>query len=107
MASIFSALFGTKNNTELVDAVKNGALLVDVRTPAEFSAGSVKGAINIPMERIQNQMKKFRGKKAVVLFCRSGARSGYAKGILERNGIENVFNGGSVGNMNQILIKNV
>ncbi len=107
MASIFSALFGTKNNTELVDAVKNGALLVDVRTPAEFSAGSVKGAINIPMERIQNQMKKFRGKKGVVLFCRSGARSGYAKGILERNGIENVFNGGSVGNMNQILRKNV
>jgi len=107
MASIFSALFGTKNNTELVDAVKNGALLVDVRTPAEFSAGSVKGAINIPMERIQNQMKKFKGKKSVVLFCRSGARSGYAKGILERNGIENVFNGGSVGNMNQILRKNV
>jgi len=107
MASIFSALFGTKNNTELVESVKNGALLVDVRTPAEFSAGSVKGAINIPMEKIQTQMKKFKGKKGVVLFCRSGARSGYAKGILERNGIENVFNGGSVGNMNQIVTKSL
>lgn len=106
MASIFSALFGTKNNTELTEAVKNGAYIVDVRTPAEFSAGSVKGAVNIPMDKLQNQMKKFKGKKNIVLFCQSGARSGYAKNILKKNGIENVFNGGSVGKMHRIVSEN-
>lgn len=103
MASIFSALFGSKNNTELIEAVKNGAYIVDVRTPAEFSGGSVKGSVNIPMDKLQSQMKKFKGKKNIVLFCRSGARSGYAKGILEKNGFQNVFNGRSVGNMNRII----
>lgn len=94
--SILSVLFGKKENTELVEALQNNAFLVDVRTPAEFSAGSVDGAINIPLSQVKLQLKKFKGKKNIVVFCRSGARSAQAKQILEQNRIESVINGRSV-----------
>lgn len=100
---LLSFLFGKKDNSALMEAINNGAYLVDVRTPAEFSGGSVKGAVNIPLSNLQSQMKKFKGKKNIVVFCRSGARSGQAKRILEQRGFENVINGGSVGNVERLL----
>lgn len=93
-------LFGG-NNGQLAETIKNGAFLVDVRTPAEFASGSVRGAVNIPLDSIQSQLAKFRDKKSIVVFCRSGARSGQAKSILERNGIQNVVNGGTWQQVNQ------
>lgn len=93
-------LFGG-NNGQLTETIKSGAFLVDVRTPAEFASGSVRGAVNIPLDSIQSQLAKFRDKKSIVVFCRSGARSGQAKSILERNGIQNVVNGGTWQQVNQ------
>lgn len=99
----FSALFGNTDNSQLTEAVKNGAFLVDVRTPAEFSAGSVKGAVNIPLDKVSSQLPKFKDKKRIVVFCRSGNRSGQAKSILEQNGFQNVINGGTWQNVNQAV----
>jgi len=98
-----SALFGKKGNNQLTEAIRNGAFLVDVRTPAEFSSGSVKNAVNIPLNEVENQLSKFKNKKSIVVFCRSGGRSCQAKGILERNGFQNVINGGTWQNVNQIV----
>lgn len=92
---ILSALFGNKDNVQLSAAIKEGAFLVDVRTPGEFSAGSVKGAVNIPLDTVANQLPKFKGKKNIIVFCRSGNRSSQAKSILEQNGFKNVINGGT------------
>lgn len=92
---IFSSLFGTGGGSKVAEAIKEGAFLVDVRTPGEFSMGSVKGAINIPVDTIPAHLAKFKGKKNIVVFCRSGARSGQAKSILEQNGFQNVINGGT------------
>jgi len=97
----FSALFGTTDNSQLTEAIKYGAFLVDVRTPAEFSAGSVKGAVNIPLDKVPSQLSKFKGKKSIIVFCRSGSRSGQAKRILENNGLQNVINGGTWQDVNQ------
>lgn len=99
----FSALFGNTDNSQLTEAVKYGAFLVDVRTPAEFSAGSVKGAVNIPLDKVSSQLPKFKDKKRIVVFCRSGNRSGQAKNILEQNGFQNVINGGTWQNVNQVI----
>ena len=99
----FSALFGKTDNSNLKEAVKNGAFLVDVRTPAEFSVGSVKGAINIPLDKVPSQLSKFKNKKSIVVFCRSGSRSGQAKSILENNGFQNVINGGTWQNVNNVV----
>ena len=99
----FSAMFGTTDNTKLSEAIKEGALLVDVRSAGEFASGSVKGAVNIPLDRVASQLAKFKGKKNIVVFCRSGNRSGQAKSILEQNGIQNVINGGTYQNVSQCV----
>jgi phage shock protein E len=99
----FSSLFGTSDNIELTEAIKKGAFLVDVRSPGEFSSGSVKGAVNIPLDNIQQQMAKFKGKQNIVVFCRSGNRSSMAKNILVQNGYHNVVDGGTWQNVNKVL----
>lgn len=91
------------SNEKLAEIVNSGAFLVDVRTPGEYKGGSVKGAVNIPLDRISKELAKFKGKKNIVVFCRSGNRSGQAKMILERNGVENVFNGVTVSKVASLL----
>ncbi len=100
---LFSFLFGKKDNVELKEAIVNKAFVADVRSLGEFSSGSIKGATNIPLDQINTNISKFKGKKQVVVFCRSGMRSGQAKSILECNGIENVINGGGINNMYNVL----
>ena len=74
---------------------ENGVQLIDVRTPAEFSAGNAKGSKNVPLDTIGNKVKKIEQlNKPVVLCCRSGMRSGQATAILKRHGIKEVYNGG-------------
>ena len=99
----FSALFGKKDNSELLNAIVAGAMLVDVRTASEFATGSVKGAINIPLDQIQRQLSKFKGKENIVLFCRSGNRSNQAKKILMQNNFQNVIDGGTWKNVNAVV----
>jgi len=103
---LFTALFGKTDNTELTEAIKKGAFLVDVRSPAEFSAGSVKNAANIPLDKLSNQLSKFKNKKSIVVFCRSGGRSSHAKDVLEQNGFRNVINGGTWRNVSQLVNHN-
>ncbi|SCY96478.1 rhodanese-like domain-containing protein [Flavobacterium caeni] len=103
---ILNALFGGNNSNEkLVSIVKEGAFLVDVRSPGEFAGGNVKGSVNIPLDQLQNQLSKFKDKKNIIVFCRSGNRSSQAKSILERNGFNNVTNGGTWQNINTIVTK--
>ena len=103
MFSILKNLFGQKDNSQLKESIKNGAILVDVRTPGEFSSGSVKSAINIPLNQLSSQISKLKNKKEIIVFCKSGGRSAQAKVILEQNGFNNVINGGSYSNVNDVL----
>lgn len=81
-----------------------GARVIDVRSPAEFKAGHVKGSRNIPLDRIGEEAARLNKEEAVVLCCASGARSGMAKGILKNKGIE-VYNGGSWRSVDNYLNK--
>lgn len=93
---IFGNIFGgNSNNGNLATLVNEGAFLVDVRSPAEFAEGNVKGSVNIPLDQVQNQLAKFNEKNNIIVFCRSGNRSSQAKSILEQNGFKNVTNGGT------------
>lgn len=93
--SFLNFLFGGGDSTDLKPLIEEGAFLVDVRTPGEFAGGNVKGSVNIPLDSLQNQLAKFKNKKHIIVFCRSGSRSGMAKNILEQNGFKNVVNGGT------------
>jgi phage shock protein E len=103
MMNLLKNMFGNSNTENLGTIIQEGAFLVDVRTPQEFAESKVNGSVNIPLDRVASHIDKFKGKKNIVVFCRSGNRSGQAKSILEKNGITHVFNGGSVGNVKQYV----
>ena len=103
MLGIFKLFFASDSDSGLSEKINGKTFLVDVRSPQEFASGSVKGAVNIPLDRVQSELSKFRDKENIVVFCRTGNRSGQAKTILEKNGITNVINGGSWQNVNQFV----
>jgi rhodanese-related sulfurtransferase len=103
MFNFLKKLLGQEDNEQIIAAIKSGAILVDVRTPGEFSSGSVKGAVNVPLDKVSNKLGVFKGKKSVIVFCRSGNRSGQAKNILKQNGIQNVINGGTWMDLNKLV----
>ncbi len=90
---IFSWLTGSKKDN-FVEAYKEGAVVIDVRTKAEFKEGSFGKAKNIPLNKIEKNIGKIKAyNKPVIVICRSGARAGSAKSILEKEGVT-CFNGG-------------
>ena len=90
---MLGSLFG-KN--KIKEALKKGAVIVDVRTPHEYDHGRVPGSINIPVDRISVNVERIRSmKKPVIVCCESGARSSTAKNMLKSAGIQEVYNGGS------------
>ena len=79
-------------------------LIVDVRTPQEYQASNIEGSINIEWQNISDVSNLVKTKKdKIILYCRSGNRSGKALKILEENGYTNVINAGSVSNASKIL----
>ena len=73
--------------------VSEGAALVDVRSAEEFSGGHIPGAINIPVQEMAVRCKEIGPPtRAVVLYCRSGARSTMAAQILKQAGYAQVLN---------------
>jgi rhodanese-related sulfurtransferase len=72
--------------------VAEGAKLVDVRTTAEFSDQHLPGAVNIPVQSLSSRMKELEPKtQSLVLYCRSGHRSGIAYEQLKNSGFTNVY----------------
>ena len=77
--------------------MKRGAMVIDVRTPAEFNSGHLSQAFNMPMDEIegmlQNQVKD--KSRVILVHCKTGLRSKKAKSLLNRRGYTNVFDLGS------------
>ncbi len=85
--------FGNKENT-IKEFLEKGAVVIDVRTPSEFSEGHVKGSINIPLNVIQARFFEIKEmKKSVIAVCLSGGRSCQATSFLKQQGLD-VINGG-------------
>lgn len=77
--------------------IPDGALIVDVRSAAEYQGGHFPGALNIPVDEIGARTAELGDKgKPIVVYCRSGRRSGIAKRQLEKAGFTNVVNSGSL-----------
>lgn len=82
--------------------VEQGALLLDVRTPDEFAEGHIEGAVNIPHDQVADEIERIGEltggdkSKAIVVYCRSGRRSGMAKQTLAEHGYGRVSNLGGM-----------
>lgn len=91
----FKKLFSAAPAADYKALVQNGALVLDVRTEAEFRQGHIKGALNIPVQQLPGNPPKHSRQKAVITCCASGMRSASAKAILKSQGFTEVYNGGS------------
>ena len=104
--SFLSNLFGGSQFSpiqEIQDHLKAGAIILDVRTEQEFASGSVSGALNIPVQVIEQFINDIRKhEKPVVVFCRSGARASTAMSILNQAGLTTV-NAGGLADMRQLV----
>lgn len=90
--SFLKKLFGG-SSPDLKELVNNGAQIIDVRTPAEFQGGHIKGSVNIPLQVLEKNLNKINKDRPVITCCASGMRSGSAKSILSSKGYA-VYNGG-------------
>lgn len=78
---------GDVSGPEARQLVHAGARLVDVRTPGEFAAGHIAGAVNIPLQQLDSRLAELQPRDvAVVVYCRSGHRSGNAARLLKSAG---------------------
>jgi phage shock protein E len=87
------------------ELIKNpSTVVVDVRNAWEYEMEHIPGAKNIPLEEIPYKVEEFKSfKNPVVLYCRSGNRSGMAVSILKQNGVPDVYNGGGLGDIQFLL----
>lgn len=94
MINTIKQIFGFGPKVDYAELMKQGATIVDVRTQGEFSGGHIKGSVNIPLQKLQNNLSKIKKDKPVITCCASGLRSASAKSILKSNGFAEVHNGG-------------
>lgn len=85
---------------EVKQEMSTGPIVVDVRTPDEFSYGAYPNAVNIPLDELGHRIDELGEKdRKIVLYCASGARSAYALRFLQANGYTNSENGGGLAKM--------
>lgn len=69
-----------------------GALIIDVREPNEYNQVRARGAVLLPMGRLNNRVKDLPRDRELLLMCRTGGRSQNATQFLQAQGFENVSN---------------
>jgi phage shock protein E len=82
--------------TDYAQLLSEGAIILDVRSQGEFVSGHIEGSVNIPVNKLSENLNRLKSKnKPIITCCASGVRSASAKGILESKGYTRVVNGGS------------
>ncbi len=97
---LYRSLSQRKAPASLVQAkLAAGALVLDVRTPGEFSSGSYPKARNIPLDSLASRLGDLPKDRAIVVYCASGARSAQAAKLLKKAGFAEVVNAGGLDSM--------
>ena len=89
----------------IIKAIKEKkATVIDVRSQMEFDMEHFPGALNIPLETVGDEAAKIAAMpKPIVVYCRSGNRSGMASSVLGQHGVTEVYNGGGIFDMLNII----
>ena len=94
MLDTLKQLFGFGPKVDYAQLVKEGAIILDVRSKGEYQGGHIKGSINISVDSLNSNLNKLKKDKPIITCCASGMRSASAKSILKSNGFKEVYNGG-------------
>jgi len=104
MINTLKKIFGFGPSVNYAELVKEGAIILDVRSKGEFAGGHIKGAINISVDTLKSNLEKLKNKNnPIITCCASGMRSASAKSILKANGYTKVYNGGGWSSLNNKL----
>ncbi|WP_112479569.1 rhodanese-like domain-containing protein [Vibrio variabilis] len=79
--------------------IEQGAMVIDVRTPEEFNAGHLDQAVNYPLSELDKHIAALDKSQPIVLYCRSGNRSGQALAYMESKGFTALHNAGGLNEM--------
>lgn len=94
MLNTIKNLLGFGPKVDYAQLLKDGAIILDVRSKGEYQSGHIKGSINISVDSLSNNLSKLKKDKPIITCCASGMRSASAKSILKSNGFTEVHNGG-------------
>ncbi len=95
MYKALKQLFGIGPGVDYSQLIRDGAIVLDVRTPAEFDRAHLEGAINIPIEKLRDNMHRLANKHhPIIACCFDGSKSWYAKNLLDANGYRHVYDSG-------------
>ena len=95
MIAALKELLGMGPKVDYAQLVKEGAIVLDVRSKGEYAGGHIKDSINISVDTLSNNLSNLKDKNTpIITCCASGMRSASAKGILKSNGYTQVYNGG-------------
>jgi rhodanese-related sulfurtransferase len=96
MIAFIKKILGIGPAVNYAELMKNGAVILDVRSKGEYAGGHIKGSMNIPVDQLSGNLSKLKDKNnPIITCCASGMRSASAKSILKSNGYTEVHNGGS------------
>lgn len=102
MIDLIKKMLGIGPAIDYSELVKQGAVILDVRTKGEYKGGHIKGSINISVDELRNNLHRIPDKqKTIITCCASGMRSGSAKRLLTSTGYSTVYNGGSWASLQQ------
>lgn len=105
MISLIKKVLGFKQ-PDFNEILKNGALVIDVRTVSEFAQGHAKGSTNIPLNELGSHLKTIKHSgKQVITCCKSGGRASMANGLLKGAGIK-AYNAGAWQNIKKVIEHN-
>ncbi len=85
---------GVAPAVDYAELLKAGAVIIDVRTKAEFASGHIRGATNIPLQELAANLHRLPRESPVVVCCASGMRSASARSMLVAKGYSRVYDGG-------------
>lgn len=101
MLAKIKEFLGIKPAPNFNELLKEGGIIVYVRTKAEYAGGHIRESKNIPLQNLNNNKILLKAKnKPVITCCATGMRSASAKSLLKSEGFTNVFNGGSWSHLN-------
>ena len=103
MVSFLKKLFAAGPSIDFKGLVKNGAVILDVRTRGEYQGGHVKGSVNMPLNELPTSAARLNKSTPVITCCASGMRSATAKNLLLEMGFSEVHNGGGWTSLNSKL----
>ncbi|KPH14323.1 rhodanese-like domain-containing protein [Chryseobacterium sp. ERMR1:04] len=83
--------------------IKNGAVILDVRTEKEYAMGHIDGSLNISLGTIRERYVELDSNKTYITVCSHGLRSVKVEHILKEKGFKKVYNGGAWSDLQKSL----